>query len=321
MRNRKRTIHNSIVLILLFVAILSHQVIYAAVATEQEFLGKWDAKVKIDQLELTGPALELKDSIIAQTKGPTIANFSMLDGSLAFNWGSGQAFTTKVPVTIDGSKLSGSHARTGLGSVNFPDVARTVEGTVRKSAGGIEFSLKERVEFTIIEKHQKYVSVVTYTISNMAGSSPAAMVENNAIDHNEEVEDGTMEENGEQIISVESITIVPKFFRLQIGDQRQINVKVDPPGANVADVVVKSYDSDVIDINAQAVVKGVSAGYSEIVATTRDGKIQAKGRVFVGESSEIVDVVLDNIWSKAKRFIAGQSFQVKVPNGACGVRG
>ena len=122
-------------------------------------------------------------------------------------------------------------------------------------------------------------------------------------------------------IPVESITIEPKLFFLKIGGERQLNVKIKPPGANAADVIVKSYDSNVIDIYDNAVVKGLNVGYSEIVAATRDGKVTATSRVFVGDEKEVVGLVLGNIWSKTKEFLAGESFQVKTPTATCGVRG
>ncbi len=125
----------------------------------------------------------------------------------------------------------------------------------------------------------------------------------------------------EKVIPVESITIEPKLFFLKKGAERQLKVKIKPPDANAEDVIVKSYDSNVIDMNVKAVVKGRNAGYSEIVAATRDGKIQAKSKVFVGDEKEVVGLVLDNIWSKTKEFLSGESFEVKTPTATCGVRG
>lgn len=122
-------------------------------------------------------------------------------------------------------------------------------------------------------------------------------------------------------VPIESITIEPKLFFLKIGTEKQLNVKIMPTGANAADVIVKSYDSKIIDINEKAIVKGLAAGYSEILAATRDGKIKTKSRVFVGDEKEVVGIVLENIWSKTKEFLAGESFQVKIPNATCGVRG
>lgn len=125
----------------------------------------------------------------------------------------------------------------------------------------------------------------------------------------------------EKVILVESITIEPNLFFLKTGEDRQLNVKIQPPGANAADVIVKSYDSKVIDINMNAIVTGLDVGYSEIVAATRDGKIQTKSRVFVGDEKEVVGIVLKNIWSKTKEFLIGESFKVLTPTGTCGVRG
>jgi hypothetical protein len=68
-------------------------------------------------------------------------------------------------------------------------------------------------------------------------------------------------------------------------------------------------------------VEGRNVGYSDIVAGTSDGKIQAKSKVYVGSELEVVGIVLDNIWAKTKRFLAGESFQVKTPTATCGVRG
>lgn len=120
---------------------------------------------------------------------------------------------------------------------------------------------------------------------------------------------------------IESITIEPQWFFLKTGKERQLNVKITPPGANAADVIVKSYDPKIIDITSGAAVKGLAAGYSEILAATRDGKIQTKSRVFVGDEKEVVGLVLKNIWSKTKEFLAGESFRVKTPTATCGVRG
>jgi len=126
---------------------------------------------------------------------------------------------------------------------------------------------------------------------------------------------------GKEAVAIETITLEPSFFHLEIGEERQLNVKVVPFEANVGDVIIKSYDDKIIQINESAIVSGAATGYTEIIAETRDGKISAKSKVFSGEKTEVVGVVLENIWLKAKEFLAGESFKVRKLDGACGVRG
>lgn len=231
----------------------------------------------------------------------------MQEGKLAVSFGS-----TPVPVILSGGKLSSTLSQnTGI----FPINKGTLDGTVKKSANGIEFTINASGEsFT---KDRKNGWIYSYTYTNASADSKPSTSNPPVAEEPATVQEPAVEE----VIPVESITIEPGVFHLKVGAKRQLNVKIKPHGANAADVIVKSYDSNVIDINTQAVVTGCSAGYSEIVAATRDGKIQTKSRVFVGSETEVASSVLDNIWTKTKELLAGESFQVKTPDATCGVRG
>lgn len=193
-----------------------------------------------------------------------------------------------------------------------PVVAQVTEDSSNSSSFRVEALGAGTAIITIISTDQRTGEKATAecAVTVTGAAAPAAEAPAN-------IQEPTVEE----VIPVESITIEPSLFFLKIGAERQLNVKIMPPGANAADVIVKSYDSKVIEINENAVVKGHNSGYSEIMAATRDGKIQTKSRVFVGAEKEVVGIVLENIWSKTKEFLTGESFQVKTPTATCGVRG
>jgi uncharacterized protein YjdB len=64
-------------------------------------------------------------------------------------------------------------------------------------------------------------------------------------------------------VKIESVSLEPSIFHLKVGEERQLNVKINPADANTGDVIVGSYDSEIIDINSSAVVKGKAVGYTE----------------------------------------------------------
>lgn len=294
-------------LLLLFFALLNTQNVEAADVTVQDLIGKWDARMKINRLDLVGPMQKQKDDAYKQAQSPQTVTFLMHEGKLAVSFGS-----TPVPVTLSGGKLSGTES---LSVGFFPINEMLLEGAVKKSAKGIDFTIN--VSGEVFTKDRKNGWIYAYTYTNAEADSEPSTSNPPAAEESAEVEEQAVEE----VIPVESIIIEPRMFHLKVGAKRQLNVKIKPPGANAADVIVKSYDSNVIDINAQAVVTGRNAGYSEIVAATRDGKIQTKSRVFVGTETEVVGTVLGNIWTKTKELLAGESFQVKTPTATCGVRG
>ncbi|PKM88011.1 MAG: hypothetical protein CVU87_08395 [Firmicutes bacterium HGW-Firmicutes-12] len=157
----------------------------------------------------------------------------------------------------------------------------TLEGTTINASGEV---------FT---KDRKNGWVYSYTYTNAGADSEPSTSNPPEAEGPAEAEEPPVGE----AIPVETITIEPRLFHLKVGAKRELNVKIKPAGANAADVIVKSYDANVIDINAYAVVTGRNAGYTEIVAATRDGNIQTKSRVFVGAETEVVGLVLSNIWT------------------------
>ncbi len=68
-------------------------------------------------------------------------------------------------------------------------------------------------------------------------------------------------------------------------------------------------------------VKGKALGQAEIIAHTRDKSIEARAEVYVGSDLDKIGIVLDNVWTKFKEFLRGESFAVQVPSATCGVRG
>ena len=303
----RKTISAALLVIMAF-TLLNAQKVVAADVTAQDILGSWDARLRINKLELFGTMRQQKDAVYKQEQEPQKVTFSMHDGKLAVSFGS-----TPVPVTLAGGKLSGTvPENTGL----FPINKGTLDGTVKKLTNGIEFTINASSEsFT---KDRKNGWKYSFTYTNASADSKSSMPNPPAVEKPAAFQEPEAEV---EVIPVESITIEPSVFHIKVGAKRQLNVKIKPTGANAADVIVKSYDSNVIDINKQAVVTGRNAGYSEIVAATRDGEIQTKSRVFVGSETEVVSSVLDNIWTKTKELLAGESFQVKTPTATCGVRG
>ncbi len=307
MSEKLRKTISTVLLVFMVLTLLHAQKVVAADVTAQDLLGSWDARLKINKLELFGTMKQQKDAVYKQEQEPQKVTFSMREGKLAVSFGS-----TPVPITLSGGKISGTEAvSAGL----FPINEMTLEGTVKKTVTGIDFTINAWGE--VFSKDRKNGWIYSYTYTNAPAAAEPSTPKPPVAEELAKAEEPAVEE----VIPVESIIIEPKLFHLKTGAKRQINVKIKPPGANAADVLVKSYDSNVIDINLQAMVTGLNVGYSEIVAATRDGKIQTKSKVFVGSETEVVGVVLDNIWAKTKELLAGESFQVKTPTATCGVRG
>lgn len=307
MNNKLKKTVTTILLTLFFITLFNTQKVEAADVTAQDLMGSWDARLKINKLEVFGTMQKQKDAAYKQEQEPQKVTFSMHEGKLAVSFGS-----VPVPISLSGGKISGTEA-VSVGF--FPINEMILEGTVKKTANGIDFTINTWGE--AFNKDRKNGWIYSYTYTNAPASAEPSASKPPAAEEPAEVEEQAVEE----VIPVELITIEPGLFRLKVGAQRQLNVKIKPPGANAADVIVKSYDSNVIDIYDNAVVKGLNVGYSEIVAATRDGKVTATSRVFVGDEKEVVGLVLGNIWSKTKEFLAGESFQVKTPTATCGVRG
>jgi len=155
-----------------------------------------------------------------------------------------------------------------------PAVAQVTEYSGNSSSFRVEALGAGTVIITITSTDQRTGEKATTecAVTVTGAAAPAA-----------EVPTDVLEPSVEEVIPVESITIEPGLFFLKIGAERQLNVKIMPLDANAADVIVESYDTNVIDINEKAVVIGRYVGNSEIVAATRDGKVTAKSRVFVGD--------------------------------------
>jgi len=307
MSEKLRKTISTVLLVFMVLTLLNAQKVVAADITAQDLLGSWEARLKINKLEMFGSMQQQRDAAYKEEQKPQKVTFSMNKGKLAVSFGS-----TPVPITLSGGKISGTEA---VNAGFFPINEMTLEGTVKKTANGIDFTINTWGE--VFSKDRKNGWIYSYTYTNATASAETSASKPPAAEEPAKAEEPAVAE----VIPVESITIEPKLFHLKIGAKRQLNVKIKPPGANASDVLVKSYDSNVIDINLQAVVTGRNVGYSEIVAATRDGKIQTKSKVFVGSETEVVGVVLDSIWTKTKELLAGESFQVKTPTATCGVRG
>jgi len=307
MRKKLKEFFSATLIALLFFSVFSVQKAEGADVTAQDLIGTWEARLKINKLELFGTMENQRDELYKQEKVPQMLYFSMKDGKLMLSFGA-----ISMPVTLSGGKLSGTYS----GELMFNKIESTLDGTVSKSAKGIEFTISTKQEMWSDNRKNGSILFCTYT---SAGATPAAETpaaeEEVPTDVQEPVEE-------EEVIAVESIAIEPKLIFLKIGETKQIYVKIKPPGADAGDVVVESYDRKIVGLSGGASVLGRMAGYSEITAQTRDGKFKTKSRVFVGEDNkEVASVVLDTLWSKTKEFIRGESFQVQQPTATCGVRG
>lgn len=294
----------STLLAVLLFTVLSPQRAAGADITVDDLIGQWEARLKINKLELFGVNESQRDDLYKEEQVPQTLSFYMKDGNLMLSFG-----TIPIPVTLNGNKLRGTYS----GEYMFNDIESTLEGTVSKSTNGLEFSISTKQEMWSSNRKNGSIISCTYT---SAGSTPPG--ETPATPEDETTPVGEEEE----VIPVESITIEPRLVFLKIGAKRQLYVKINPPGANAGDVVVESYDGKIVHLYGDGSVVGLKAGYTEITAATRDGSIQTTSRAFVGEDNqELTGIVLDTIWAKTKEFLRGDSFQVQTPSATCGVRG
>jgi hypothetical protein len=302
----KRFFSATLIALLLF-SVFTVQKAEGADVTSQDLIGTWEARLKINKLELFGTMENQRDELYKQEKVPQTLCFALKDGKLMLSFGS-----VSMPVTLSGSKLSGTYS----GEYMFYNIESTLDGTVNKSARGIELTIHTKQEMW--DSKRKNGSIMSCTYTN-AGADPVAET---PVQSEEELSAEAQEPVEEEVIAVESITIEPKLISLKIGETKQIYVKIKPPGADPGDVVVESYDRKIVGLSGGASVIGRMAGYSEITAQTRDGKFKTKSRVYVGEDNkEVTSVVLDTLWARIKEFLSGESFQVKTPTATCGVRG
>lgn len=302
MSKRLIKIISTLLAVLLF-TVLSPQRAAGADITVDDLIGQWEARLKINKLELFGVNESQRDDLYNQEQVPQTLSIYMKDGELMLSFG-----TLPIPVALSGSKLSGSCSGEFMFNYNVEVI---LEGTVRKTEKGIEFSINTKQEMWSDNRKDGSIISCTYAGSTPAGETPSTPED-----------ETTPVGEGEEVIPVESITIEPRLVFLKIGATRQLYVKINPPGANAGDVVVESYDGKIVHLYGDGSVVGLKAGYTEITAATRDGSIQTTSRAFVGEDNEeLAGIVLDTIWAKTKEFLRGDSFEVQTPTATCGVRG
>ena len=103
MSEKLRKTISTVMLVFMVLTLLNAQKVIAADVTTQDLLGSWDARLKINKLELFGTMQQQKDAVYKQEQEPQKVTFSMRDGKLAVSFGS-----TPVPVTLTSGKLSGT---------------------------------------------------------------------------------------------------------------------------------------------------------------------------------------------------------------------
>ena len=126
----RKTISAALLVIMAF-TLLNAQKVVAADVTAQDILGSWDARLRINKLELFGTMRQQKDAVYKQEQEPQKVTFSMHDGKLAVSFGS-----TPVPVTLAGGKLSGTvPENTGLFPISVLTFSRAPAGCFTRFEG------------------------------------------------------------------------------------------------------------------------------------------------------------------------------------------
>lgn len=133
---------------------LSVQRVEAADVTEEDLIGQWEARLKINKLELFGTMENQRDAVYREEKVPQALYFSMKDGNLMLSLGA-----VSMPVKLSSGKLSGTYS----GEFMFQNIESTLEGTVTKSAKGIELTINTKQEMWNNKRTNGSIMSCTYT--------------------------------------------------------------------------------------------------------------------------------------------------------------
>lgn len=84
-------------------------------------------------------------------------------------------------------------------------------------------------------------------------------------------------------ILAESISIEPSSATLEVDDEIQLEIVVEPSGAKIPAVTWKSLNEKFVDVDSDGLVTALAAGNARVRATTADGKLSATCTVKVIE--------------------------------------
>lgn len=85
------------------------------------------------------------------------------------------------------------------------------------------------------------------------------------------------------LVSVTGVTVAPTSNTIEVGDSRQLVAVVSPVNASNKDVTWTSSDTDVVTVDDEGRITGVSVGSATITVTTEDGNFTAQSAVSVVE--------------------------------------
>lgn len=76
-------------------------------------------------------------------------------------------------------------------------------------------------------------------------------------------------------ILAESISIEPSSATLEVDDEIQLDIVVEPSGAKVPAITWKSLNEKFVEVDSDGIVTAIAAGNARVRATTADGKLSA----------------------------------------------
>lgn len=244
----------------------------AAGITAEDLVGQWEARLKINKLELFGTQEKNKNQIYEEAKGAKTLYFGMKDGALMLGFGGGA-----IPVTLSGGKLSG----TDILDYGFYTVEVTVDGTVSKSAKGIEFTIHTKQEMWDTKRKNGSIGSFTYTSAGSAvAPAPVAVEEEAPVDVIEPDQESVTTET----VKVTGIKVTRKTLEIAVGQSVTINAEVVPANATEKRYSWSVDHGDVIDIKTNGMITGKSPGVAKVTAVSLEGQFQDTCRVTVKEA-------------------------------------
>lgn len=105
-------------------------------------------------------------------------------------------------------------------------------------------------------------------------------------------------------IHVDDVVINHEEYKLVIGSTFQIEASVVPVEATNKNIIYRSADSGVATVDTNGVVRGVSAGTTQIFATSDDGKMEANCLVTVVPTKKTRDTLTNLRYDTAKQRVS-----------------
>ncbi len=289
-----RKIFMATMIVILFSTLINVQGVKAADISAADLEGEWTAKLEVSNLEIIGSPEMSKDDINNLAGQTQKLVFTQSGGSLYLDLP--LPAVSQVKLTLNGDQLDGTY----LKKIGKDTYDLYVNGKVSQKGSGVSFSLN--VGGSIVNDNQEDIIVFFYIYTSkekaaaVATTTPPTTI-------GEPVDFGTGIEKGR--IS---------YAKGEVYIQRSERIIE----ATVGELLLAG-DILAVGEGGEMTIEAEGGGTLKLIEKTRFHLPEEKTTKKVSSSS--LSVIMDNIWTKTKEFLAGESFEVKECTATAGVRG